>query len=252
MDHQNGAAGLQGNHPMRLAQTERSASTRGVEAAAKPKSLQQPAPTPPEKASSTPPDQHAASTSKLTGQTPNALAHAKAYFPSSPRSSSPYRAHPEQRSAVQSDDKLRLRSADRTATRSKSTVTAGPILGGRRRSKHRRKVYCGNNRLDPQLQENGGPLARGKPSECFRQGFGSALYLPIKPEDIPAFVKKYDAPYEKLIHQDFLWYKDSEPPSGKTKATLSQCRLRGWGAGSRELARREKHQSRDSGSFVKG
>ena len=36
MDHQNGAAGLQGNHPMRLAQTERSASTRGVEAVAKP------------------------------------------------------------------------------------------------------------------------------------------------------------------------------------------------------------------------
>ena len=98
------------------------------------------------------------------------------------------------------------------------------------------KVYCSNNKLDPRLQRNGGTMRVGKPSECFRQGFGAALYQHVN--DPSEFIRKFSLPYEKLIPQRELWYKDAQPPPGMIRATLSQCRQRGWGAGSRELSRR--------------
>ena len=47
------------------------------------------------------------------------------------------------------------------------------------------------------------------------------------------FIRKFSAKYEPLVHQ-LLWYKDSAIPQGYQPATLSQARLRGWGAGSHE------------------
>ena len=107
----------------------------------------------------------------------------------------------------------------------------GRTPGGRRK-----RIYCGNNKLDPRLESNGGALRIGRPSECFRKGFGGALYQHVDDED--AFIEKFNAPYEKLIAQEELWFKDTGPPEGMIRCTLPQARQRGWGAGSRELARR--------------
>ena len=97
------------------------------------------------------------------------------------------------------------------------------------------KVYCGNNRYDPQLKVNGGKLEIGSRARCFQQGFGSALFQHVADE--ASFLQKFSAKYEPLVHQR-LWYKNSPVPEGYQAATLSQCRTRGWGAGSAELARR--------------
>ena len=97
------------------------------------------------------------------------------------------------------------------------------------------RVYCGNNRFDPRLRANGGALDAGSRSRCFQQGFGAALFQQVPDED--AFLEKFSARYAPLVEQR-LWYKNSEVPEGYQAATLSQCRLRGWGAGSAELARR--------------
>ena len=112
---------------------------------------------------------------------------------------------------------------------------ASTRMKARSASPHRKKVYCGNNRLDPSLKANGGSLDVGTRSACFRSGFGAALYQKIDDED--AFIKKFSAPYEHLVPQK-LWYKDSAAPAGYELATLSQARLRGWGAGSATLARK--------------
>ncbi len=99
------------------------------------------------------------------------------------------------------------------------------------------RVYCGQNKLDPSLRVNGGTLEVGTRSRCFRAGFGGALHQHI--DDEAEFVRKFTAPYAPLIAQK-LWYKDGPPPEGGgyQPATLSQARLRGWGAGSAALARK--------------
>ena len=130
-----------------------------------------------------------------------------------------------------------------------SSPTKTPSTSGVRRSSsqegtaHRAtkprkpKVYCGNNKLDPQLKINGGHLEIGDRGRCFQQGFGSALFQHVSDE--AAFLHKFSGKYEHLVPQR-LWYKNSQVPTheGYQPATLSQCRLRGWGAGSAELARR--------------
>ena len=107
--------------------------------------------------------------------------------------------------------------------------------------KHNKKIYCGNNRLDPRLAS--GELRVGRPSECFKKGFGGGFHQHIPPQEELAFIKKNSIPYEKLIKQEKMWYKDSDPPEGYMRATLSQCRARGWGVGTLQLAKKlkEKH-----------
>ena len=68
-----------------------------------------------------------------------------------------------------------------------------------------------------------------------RAGFGAALYQHVPDEE--EFIRKFSAKYAPLMEQK-LFYKDGPVPEGYQPATLSQCRLRGWGAGSAELARR--------------
>ena len=129
-----------------------------------------------------------------------------------------------------------------------------PQLGGRKRAhaakprllphKAKKKVYCGQNRLDPSLIENGGTLEVGARSSCFRSGYGGALYQHIRDED--AFIRKFSVPYAPLVVQK-LWYKDSPPPAGYQPATLSQARTRGWGAGSAALARKLREKRKGQG-----
>ena len=150
---------------------------------------------------------------------------------------------------LQLQEKLRTRAAKREPHAQAASPTKAPSTSGLRRSSSREstarratkprktKVYCGNNKLDPQLKINGGHLAIGDRGKCFQQGFGSALFQHVSDE--AAFLAKYSGKYEHLVPQR-LWYKNSPAPTheGYQPATLSQCRLRGWGAGSAELARR--------------
>ncbi len=116
----------------------------------------------------------------------------------------------------------------------------------RRNSRHT-KVYCSSNKLDPSLRMNGGTLEVGTRSQCFRSGFGAALWQHI--EDEEAFIKKFSVPYEPLVPQR-LWYKDSAAPPGYQPTTLSQARQCGWGAGSAALARklRARRHGKDTSS----
>ena len=96
-------------------------------------------------------------------------------------------------------------------------------------------------------RQNGGSLDVGARNRCFKAGFGSALYQHVPDEE--AFIRKFSARYAPLVEQN-LWYKDTPVPAGFQPATLSQARLRGWGAGSAELARRlraKKHGPLDHG-----
>ena len=102
-------------------------------------------------------------------------------------------------------------------------------------AKRKKKVYCGNNRFDPSLRANGGDLDVGTRSACMRAGFGAALYQHVANEE--EFIRKFSARYAPLVEQN-LYFKDGPVPDGYQPATLSQARLRGWGAGSAELARR--------------
>ncbi len=111
----------------------------------------------------------------------------------------------------------------------------------RKTKRKKKKVYCGNNRFDPSLRVNGGTLEVGTRSACMRAGFGAALYQHVPNEQ--EFINKFSARYAPLIEQK-LFYKDGRVPEGYQPATLSQARLRGWGAGSAELARRLRAKRR--------
>jgi len=73
-----------------------------------------------------------------------------------------------------------------------------------------------------------------------QKGFGSALYQEVK--DVEAFIRKFDAPYEKLIELQKVWFKNSQPPFGWQRATLPMCFQKGFGAGTAALARKLKKE----------
>ena len=99
------------------------------------------------------------------------------------------------------------------------------------------RTLCVNNKHDPRLRDRRYKL--GTSAQCISKGFGSALYQHV--EDRREFIKKFDAPYEKIINLDsILWYKNSEPPAGRHRATLPMCFQKGFGAGSAALAKKSK------------
>ena len=101
----------------------------------------------------------------------------------------------------------------------------------------RRNILCINNKHDPRLRDPQYTL--GTSAQCISKGFGAALHQHI--DDRREFVKRFDAPYEKIINLDhLLWFKNSEPPPGKHRATLPMAFQKGWGAGSAALARKLK------------
>ena len=73
-----------------------------------------------------------------------------------------------------------------------------------------------------------------------QKGFGAALHQHVP--DVQAFIRKFDAPYEKLIELQKVWFKNSDPPLGWQRATLPMCFQKGYGAGTAALARKLKQQ----------
>lgn len=98
-------------------------------------------------------------------------------------------------------------------------------------------IWCGNNALSPKLRENGGEMSVGTPSLCFKKGFGGGYYQKIDPTHLEEWLADYSGPYKRLIEQP-LYYGDGEVPHGMIRATLSQCRARGFGVGSMQKAKR--------------
>ncbi len=102
---------------------------------------------------------------------------------------------------------------------------------------HNAKILCINNKHDPRLRDAN--YALGTSAQCISKGFGAALHQHV--DDPREFVKRFDAPYEKIINLDHLsWFKNSEPPPGKHRATLPMAFQKGFGAGSAALARKLK------------
>ena len=102
-------------------------------------------------------------------------------------------------------------------------------------------VYCGNNQRSPQIL-GGGHF--GKPSECFKKGYGIGYNQTIKPNDIQRYLARWNGPYEPYIVQN-LYYGDAQqlPKGYSERATLGQALQRGWATGSRARAQQEKKRS---------
>ena len=111
---------------------------------------------------------------------------------------------------------------------------ARPTHGQKRKSSN---IFCGNNALSPKLRENGGTQIVGSPSRCFRKGFGAGYHQEIPPERLEEFLADFSGPYRRLIEQP-IFYGDGPVPEGMFRATLSQCRARGFGVGSLQRAKR--------------
>ena len=98
-------------------------------------------------------------------------------------------------------------------------------------------IFCGNNILSPKLRQNGGGMEIGSPSACFKKGFGAGFYQEIDPSHLEEFLADNSGPYKRYIEQP-LYYGDGPVPAGKIRATLSQCRSRGFGVGSVQRAKK--------------
>ncbi len=107
--------------------------------------------------------------------------------------------------------------------------------------KGRKRVYCGNNALAEELAS--GQAVLGTRSECFRKGVGGGLHATVPPGGRQEFIKKWTAPYRKLVDQP-LHYGDGPAPQGKFPATLSQCLARGFAVGSVQKAKQMLGASR--------
>jgi hypothetical protein len=101
---------------------------------------------------------------------------------------------------------------------------------------NRKRIYCGNNALAHELTS--GQAVVGKRYECFRKGVGGGLHAKIPPGGLEEFIKKWTAPYRKIVEQP-LHYGDGPTPADKIPATLSQCLARGFAVGSIQKAKKE-------------
>ena len=77
----------------------------------------------------------------------------------------------------------------------------------------------------------------GLPSQCFRKGFGAGFFQEIEPAHLEESLADNPGPYRRYIEQP-LFYGDGTVPAGKIRATLSQCRSRGFGVGSVQRAKK--------------
>ena len=132
-------------------------------------------------------------------------------------------------------------SHQRTTSRSASKSNVGlPLQAHHATSSHKGKtahIFCGNNILSPKLRQNGGDMEIGLPSQCFRKGFGAGFYQEIEPAHLEEFLADNSGPYKRYIEQP-LYYGDGPVPAGKIRATLSQCRSRGFGVGAVQRAKK--------------
>ena len=77
----------------------------------------------------------------------------------------------------------------------------------------------------------------GRPSACFRRGFGAGYHQQIAPGHLEEFLADFTGPYKRLVEQP-LYYGDGPVPAGMIRATLSQCKQRGFGVGAVQRAKK--------------
>ena len=84
------------------------------------------------------------------------------------------------------------------------------------------RIYCGNNALANQLQENGGDENFGRPSQCFRRGFARGFKQEIP--DLGAFMEQWGGPYAPHVEQRLYFGDKSDIPAAYVaRATLPQA-----------------------------
>ena len=130
----------------------------------------------------------------------------------------------------------RQRTMSRSASQSKGSLSHESHATAPRKGKTSH-IFCGNNILSPKLRRNGGDMEIGSPSQCFRKGFGAGFYQTIDPAHLEEFLADNSGAYKRYIEQP-LYYGDGPVPAGKIRATLSQCRSRGFGVGSVQRAKK--------------
>ena len=90
-------------------------------------------------------------------------------------------------------------------------------------------IYCGSNRLNPQLVGNGGLKTIGSRHQCLRKGIGQGLHMPLDPS--------YNNPYQPIDPRRFYCGDNAVLPAGySANGTLQQCFNTGIGVGRHQLA----------------
>ena len=143
------------------------------------------------------------------------------------------RAHPREPHAAPDQQWAKSRSA----SQSEQTFSHQPHRATAPRKGKTSHIWCGNNILSPKLRRNGGNMEIGSPSQCFRKGVGAGFYQEIDPAHLGQFLADNSGPYKRYIEQP-LFYGDGPVPAGKIRATLSQCRSRGFGVGAVRRAKK--------------
>ena len=129
------------------------------------------------------------------------------------------------------------REVSRSASQSKESLPHQSHHATAPRESKTSHIWCGNNILSPKLRRNGGNMEIGSPSQCFRKGVGAGFYQEIDPAHLGQFLADNSGPYKRYIEQP-LFYGDGPVPAGKIRATLSQCRSRGFGVGAVRRAKK--------------
>ena len=129
------------------------------------------------------------------------------------------------------------REVSRSASHSKESLPHQSHHATAPRESKTSHIWCGNNILSPKLRRNGGNMEIGSPSQCFRKGVGAGFYQEIDPAHLGQFLADNSGPYNRYIEQP-LFYGDGPVPAGKIRATLSQCRSRGFGVGAVRRAKK--------------
>ena len=90
-------------------------------------------------------------------------------------------------------------------------------------------IYCGNNQLEPALQN--GIKRLGTRYECLKQGYGRGFYEPVDP--------KFLSPYQPIDVRKFYCGNENDLPDGYHDfGTLHSCSTTGYGAGKRVKAQK--------------
>lgn len=88
-------------------------------------------------------------------------------------------------------------------------------------------IYCGNNRLHPDVTS--GAKTIGSRYSCLRLGFGRAMNEPVN--------FSYAGPYRSIDNRKFYCGNKNQLPVGYSDfGTLSQCLQKGYGAGKKKKA----------------
>ena len=100
-------------------------------------------------------------------------------------------------------------------------------------------IYCGNNRLSPELVS--GEKVLGSRYKCMKRGIGVGLNLPYDPD--------YAGGYEPISEEKFYCGDKDQLPQGYMRfGTLPQCQGKGVGLG--KVMRAEKGPPPKSSKYI--